>query len=205
MAYYAARTNTCLTIWPNIRKQLPEAEVHVYGAYESQQFSELHSPKNGFIIKGYVDNISKAMQNARVCLAPLRFGAGLKGKLIDAMNNGTPCIMTDIAAEGMFSREIEPNGFISKDWTEFANFSMQLYNSINTWEEKQKNGYEIINSRFNKQKFKTTFIARIKEIRATLKNHRQSNFVGGMLHHHTLQSTKYMSKWIEAKNRNGDA
>ena len=72
-------------IWPLIRKQLPTAELHVYGAYPSPKVTQLHQPKEGFLIKGRADCAQEVMQNAKVCLAPLRFGAGLKGKLIDAM------------------------------------------------------------------------------------------------------------------------
>ncbi|MEM9681002.1 MAG: glycosyltransferase family 4 protein, partial [Bacteroidota bacterium] len=90
------------TVWPLIRKQLPKAELHIYGAYPSLGHLQMTKATEGFHVKGYVDDVHAVMQKARVCLAPLRFGAGLKGKLIDAMVNGTPCMMSSIAAEGMF-------------------------------------------------------------------------------------------------------
>ena len=88
-------------IWPEIKKELPKAELHIYGAYAPQQILELHSKKEGFLIKGWIANVSEVMKNARVCLAPLRFGAGLKGKFIDAMKNGTPAVTTAIGSEGI--------------------------------------------------------------------------------------------------------
>ena len=66
-------------IWPYIRKKLPKAEIHIYGAYESQKAKQLHSEEDGFLIKGFVENINEVMQHYRVCLVPLRYGAGLKG------------------------------------------------------------------------------------------------------------------------------
>src|SRR5690606_24208238 len=69
-------------IWPLIRKKLPKVEVHVYGAYVSEKINQLNTLKDGFIIKGFAEDVNHVMQNAKVCLAPLRFGAGLKGKLI---------------------------------------------------------------------------------------------------------------------------
>ena len=88
-------------IWPLIKKQLPNAELHIYGAYPSPKVTQLHQPKDGFLIKGRADSAKEVMLNAKVCLAPLRFGAGLKGKLIDAMECGTPSVTTTIGAEAM--------------------------------------------------------------------------------------------------------
>ena len=98
---------------------MPHAELHVYGSYAQQKALQLHQPKEGFYIKGFAENVNSAMQSAKICLAPLRFGAGLKGKLIDAMKNGTPCIMSTIASEGMFG-DIEENGCIEDNPEAFA-------------------------------------------------------------------------------------
>ncbi|HUH33349.1 MAG TPA: glycosyltransferase, partial [Daejeonella sp.] len=67
-------------IWPVIRKALPEAELHIYGAYPVPKITQLHNPKEGFLIKGRANDVIAVMEAGRVCLAPLRFGAGLKGK-----------------------------------------------------------------------------------------------------------------------------
>lgn len=76
------------SIWPKIQQHLPQAQMHIYGAYTPEKAKQLHSKKDGFLIQGFAPNANHVMQSARLCLAPLRFGAGLKGKLIDAMKNG---------------------------------------------------------------------------------------------------------------------
>lgn len=188
-------------IWPLIRKKLPKAEMHLYGAYPSEKVHQLNNKKEGFIIKGFVEDINEVMRNAKVCLAPLRFGAGLKGKLIDAMLNGTPCIMTTIAAEGMFGG-FEPNGFVADDAQKFADKAIELYTDKIFWNGKQKNGFIVINARFDKHLFVSDFMYKVNAIHNNLKAHRLDNFTGQMLQQHTMQSTKYMSKWIELKNSN---
>ncbi|WP_456441295.1 glycosyltransferase [Psychroserpens sp.] len=188
------------SIWPLIRQQLPKAELHIYGAYASEKVNQLHNEKDQFLIKGYAEDVSVVMQNAKVCLAPLQFGAGLKGKLIDAMKNGTPCIMSSIAAEGMFGN-IEANGFITDDVEELVNSAIALNSNECIWKETQVNGFKIINTRFQRSDFQTDFIQMIHDVILILKVHRQENFIGQMLQHHTLQSTKFMSKWIEEKNK----
>jgi glycosyltransferase involved in cell wall biosynthesis len=176
------------------------AELHIYGAYSSQKVEQLHNLKEGFHIKGFAEDVNKVMKNARVCLAPLRFGAGLKGKLIDAMQNGTPCVMTSIASEGMFGG-LQPNGFIEDIPKEFAQKAVELYSNENTWKLYQNNGFEIINVRFNKSDFEIKLKGTIDNLTNNLEKLRLQNFTGAMMHHHSMQSTKFMSRWIEEKNK----
>jgi glycosyltransferase involved in cell wall biosynthesis len=187
-------------IWPLIREKLPEAQLHVYGAYATEKVQQLHNKKEGFIIKGWAENTEVIFTNARVCLAPLQFGAGLKGKLIDAMKFGTPSVTTNIGAEAMYHK-LPWNGFIADEPIEFALKSVELYMDEKLWKNAQQNGIEIINSCFSKEKYEKKLLKKIKNITKNLMEHRLKNFLGALLQHHTLKSTKYMSKWIEEKNK----
>ena len=188
------------TIWPLIREQLPQAVLNIYGAYPSQKVLQLHLPKEGFLIKGRAPKAQEVISNARIVLAPLRFGAGVKGKLIEAMQCGTPSVTTAIGAESMHN--ILPwNGFIADDPQSFANEAVQLYNDKKRWLAAQNNGLAIINQRYSKALFAEDFKKQILFLQANLQQHRLTNFMGAMLQHHTMNSTKYMSRWIEAKNK----
>jgi glycosyltransferase involved in cell wall biosynthesis len=189
------------TIWPLIRKQLPQADLFIYGAYASQKVNQLHNEKEGFLIKGFAEDVNEVMQQSKVCLAPIRFGAGLKGKLVDAMQNGTPCVTTTIGAEGIFGN-FDVNGFIEDIPELVASKAVQLYQDESLWQKKQLNGFKIINSRFDKTEWHQKFTSLIDETTKELHNKRKNNFTGQMLMHHTLQSTKFLSKWIEEKNNN---
>lgn len=198
---YDAVLHVKKSIWPGIRKKLPEAELHIYGAYVSRKINQLHNEKQGFLIKGFFDDVNVVMRKARINLVPLQFGAGLKGKMIDAMVNGTPCITTSIGAEGIFG-PFDPNGFVKDDWKNFTKSAIQLYTSESLWYDKQINGFVIINERFNKSYFEKCLFGAIENLQNDLYKHRSKNFMGNLLKHHTLQSTKYMSKWIQEKNKN---
>jgi hypothetical protein len=187
-------------IWPLIRQQLPDAKLQVYGAYASQKVNQLHNEQEGFLIKGYAEDLKSVMQQSKVCLAPLQFGAGLKGKLIDAMQNGTPCVMSSIASEGMFG-QLEANGFITDDIDDFVQTSVALYTNTPIWKDSQEKGFQVINTRFQRSLFESHFIQYLKDLRSILDAHRHGNFIGQMLQHHTMQSTKFMSKWIEEKHK----
>lgn len=187
-------------IWSEIREYLPKVEAHIYGAYVNQQIQQLHNPKEGFIIKGFAQNAKEVVENARIVLAPLRFGAGIKGKLTEAMLCGTPSITTTIGAEGMCSK-FPWNGFIENDSSDFALIAAQLYKSKSLWENAQLTGVDIINTIYDKEKLEAPFINKINEIQQNSEEHRTNNFLGSLLQHQTLQTTKYLSKWIEEKNK----
>jgi len=185
--------------WKSVKKQLPEAELHVYGAYISEKAKQLHNEKEGFIIKGRAENVAEVYNKSKVLLAPIPYGAGLKGKLFEAMQLGLPSITTNPGAEGM-NGDIDWNGFITSNEIEFVEKSVQLYTNKSLWEKAQKKGYEIIEKRFKKEIFANDFMNKVESLQKNLKTHRNQNFLGQILQHQSLQSTKYMSKWIEAKN-----
>jgi glycosyltransferase involved in cell wall biosynthesis len=188
------------TIWPLIKKRLPEVVLNVYGAYPSQKVLQLHNAKEGFFIMGRAIDAQEVVQEARVVLAPLRFGAGIKGKLLEAMECGTPSVTTSIGSESMHG-DLPWNGFVTDDVTDFVDAAVQLYQDKAIWQKAQQNGISIINQRYSKGLFESEFRAKIEFLRSNLEQHRLSNFMGAMLQHHTLKSTKYMSRWIEEKNK----
>jgi glycosyltransferase involved in cell wall biosynthesis len=82
------------TLWPQIRAQLPSAELHVWGAYAQDRHRHLTNKKQGFFVKGHADDCFDTLSRYRVLLAPLRFGAGIKGKVADSWAVGTPVVTT---------------------------------------------------------------------------------------------------------------
>jgi len=76
-----------------------------------------------------------------------------------------------------------------------------LFQDNTLWKSKQKNGFEIIKARFNLKEHQEVFLVKIAETITNLNRHRLNNFTGTMLQHHSLQSTKFMSRWIEEKNK----
>ena len=186
--------------WKSIKKQLPEAELHVYGAYVSEKAKQLHNEKEGFLIKGRAESVADVYSKAKVLLAPIPYGAGLKGKLFEAMQLGLPSITTKMGAEAM-NGNLDWNGFITSDENDFVEKAVELYSNKSLWETAQQNGYEIIEKRFKKELFASDFINQVECLQEHLKTHRNQNFLGQILQHQSLQSTKYMSKWIEAKNK----
>ena len=197
-------------IWPLIRKQLPKAQMHIYGAYPPPKATQLHNEKQGFLIKGWAEDAKFVIKNARVLLAPIRFGAGIKGKLSDAMECGTPSITTEVGSEGMLidSTDQKPqwNGeIISLEQMlaqpqVFADAAINAYQNSEKFSQSQQRGFEILAEQYDKATWQDSFIARLNAHQQEKEVLRQNNFFGLMLRHHSMKSTQYMAQWIEAKN-----
>lgn len=187
-------------IWPVLHLKLPEAKMMIYGAYPSQKVLQLHKPKQNFYIMGRAEDAYEVVKNAKIVLAPIRFGAGIKGKLIEAMQCGTPSVTSSIGAEAMHGN-LEWNGFIIDNPIELVDVAVLLYQDKKLWNKCQENGFEILEKRYKKSLFEEAFIMEVNSLLENLKQHRNTNFIGSILQHHLLSSTKYMSKWIEEKNK----
>jgi glycosyltransferase involved in cell wall biosynthesis len=191
-------------VWGLIRQQLPKTELHIYGAYTPPKATALHNAKEGFLIKDKAVSVQEVMQAARVCLAPLRFGAGIKTKLADAMFFGTPSVTTNIGAEGMIlehkGSDLDWAGNIADDAQSFADASVALYQDEQAWQAAQNNGYNTVNTLFNKENNQQGLLNQLFDVQNNLETHRQKNFIGLMLNHHHHRSTEFMSRWIESKN-----
>ncbi|MES2106450.1 MAG: glycosyltransferase [Pseudomonadota bacterium] len=190
-------------LWPAIRKQLPQAELHVYGSYPPPKASALHNPAQGFHMLGWAEDAHQVMAHGRVCLAPLRFGAGIKGKLADAMLCSTPSVTTPIGTEGMCG-DLPWAGAVAQDGAEFAAGAVALYQDQVKWQQAQQRGRDILQHRFARLEMAADLLLRLQDARQHQASYRQQNFTGAMLRHHMHKSTQYMSQWIAAKNRPAD-
>ncbi|GAB1464148.1 glycosyltransferase [Pedobacter sp.] len=188
------------SVWPLLRRKLPEVSLHIYGAYATEKVTQLQNTREKFFVHGRAESARETIAQHRVLLAPLLFGAGAKGKFIDAMQTGTPIASSIVGAEGM-ANGLDWAGIISDDLQTFVDETVELYRNEKIWKQAQENGITIINKLYTKQQFEVPFFNRITQITANLQLHRQQNFFGEILKHNTLQSTKYLSLWIEEKNK----
>ena len=196
-------------IWPRLRERLQACAVasrlehavqlHIYGAYPPPKAMALHNEKEGFLVRGWASDAQASLAQARVSLAPLRFGAGLKGKLSDAMVAGTPSVTTDIGAEGMAGGLPWP-GQVANDWDAFVQAALDLYVQPAQFLQAQTRGYAILQAHYQEPQLAQDLLQHLLASRAQQAQRRARNFIGAMLRHHLLKSSQYMSQWIQLKN-----
>ncbi|MEJ5057108.1 MULTISPECIES: glycosyltransferase [unclassified Pseudomonas] len=187
-------------IWPLIREQLPAAQLHIYGAYTPPKATALHNAAQGFHVMNWAEDALQVMSATRVCLAPLRFGAGIKGKIVDAMLCGTPNVTTPAGAEGMHGDNPWP-GAVTGTAREFADCAVRLYKDKDLWMNAQSQGQSLLADRYQQSVHGPALISKLLHCKQHLAKLRRNNFTGNMLRHHHHKSTQYMAQWIEAKNR----
>ena len=203
-------------IWPAIQSLLPNATMNIYGAYSDVVRKSLHNPKKNFHIKGFAPTLDHAFLNAKLLLCPLRFGAGIKGKIVDSWSYGIPVVCTPIAAEGMFTPDDNTttsssydngNSSIHNDWggliastkEEFAQSVAQLCANKSQWDKCSMRSQELIRLLYDKEHNLNVLDNAIEDVRLNLHKRREDDYVRSMLWHQSNRSTEYFSKWIECK------
>ena len=187
-------------LWPQIRKKLPKAQLHIYGAYMNQYQSQLSNEKQGFILKGRAENPLEIISNYRVSLAPLRFGAGIKGKLLESMTCGTPSVTTPIGSEGITPVSNWP-GKVCLNETDFIDSSVSLFSDEQLWIEKQQVGLSLINNQFTTTSHEELLFKKIEAINLNIEQHRSKSLLNRIINFQSKKGDKYFSKWIEEKNK----
>ncbi len=197
-------------LWPRIRADLAArgetgVELHLYGAYPPKEIMALDSPKTGLRVFGPAEESITTLRNYRACLAPIRFGAGIKGKIADAWAAGIPVVTTPIGAEGMEASGGAPfAGVVAKSEAEFVNESAALYQDELRADGLRDLGGGALTAVYSATSNRREFLARIDSLISTpsaLETHRQKNLVGRVLRNESHGRTKYLSKWIEEKNK----
>lgn len=186
-------------LWPAIRQSLPGVNLQIWGAYPPPKATALHNPKQGFYINGWADDAQAELSKARLLVAPIPFGAGQKGKILEAAMVGTPTVTTAVGAEGLADLAAFP-GTVCDDDEAFIAAVVALYQDPARWQAASQQTTSLV-QQFQFELHQQRIYSQLEAVRAELDAHRAANFVGAMLKHHHHRSTKYMGQWIEAKNR----
>ena len=133
-------------IWPRIRRTLPDAALQLVGSHMTPEIAALAC--DGVVAVGWVPDLSGVLSGARVMLAPLRYGAGLKGKVGQALSVGLPVVTTSVGAEGMLG---PANGrpthlSVEDDLETFAKAAVSLHEHGELWLEQAGAGRAYIDA-----------------------------------------------------------
>ncbi|AZQ44271.1 glycosyltransferase [Nonlabens ponticola] len=185
-------------IWPAIRKLDPNVHLYIYGANPTAEAMAMHHPDDHFHIRAQTPDIHKVLSTHRVMLAPLRFGAGLKGKLYDALLNGLPTVMTPIAAESMYVENFMP-GVVVDDLDQFATAAVSLYRDGTRWNLYQQYSSFNLNTLYEDTAFAKSVQLKINDLQRDPSSNAQT-FIHEMLSYHGQEHFKFKGYWIRLKN-----
>ena len=210
-------------VWPRVRAALPAAQLSLIGSHPTKEVMALHAPHDGVHVKGYVSNerLRKLLRLSRVLIAPLRFGAGLKGKVLEAWSHGTPVVTTPIGAEGM----VDPHGarynphyglnhhdhcdvddvpawgglHRATDAPGIAADAVRLHSDRSLWASCRGVARRLCTTLFDETRVLDELRMVVQIALAQITERRRSDYCGAALWHHRQRSTELLAKYIELK------
>ena len=129
----------CDAVMPLVRRELPSVRLTLAGADPTRAVRALAS--SDVEVTGYITDAAAVLSRARVFAAPLRFGAGTKGKVVYALAHGIPVVTTPVGAEDLFSVNDYDDAFA--DASAFAERIVRVYQSREEWEELVTRGRDV--------------------------------------------------------------
>lgn len=135
------------SVFPRVRERLPDVRFHCIGGDVPDEIAALASHV-GMLVHGHVPDITPYMEGARVAVAPLRFGAGVKGKVNLSMAHGQPVVATSCAVEGMHLRADE-DVLVADAPDAFADAVVRAYADEALWQRLAANGLENVARHFS--------------------------------------------------------
>lgn len=148
-------------VMPALWEELPELQLEVLGANPTPAVRELQGPRVNVV--GFVPDPIERLSHARVHVHPLRFGAGIKLKLIDTMAAGLPFVTTPTGAEGLGLGELEEL-IVADEPNELARRALALYRDRELWEHVQAGLLDAARSRFGRDGFRRTLVEAFAQV-----------------------------------------
>ncbi len=133
-------------VWPAISKAVPDATLRICGSHMPKEFYEYAS--DTISIDGFIPDLEEFLAGLKLTIAPLRFGAGLKGKVASSIGAGVPCVGTDIAFEGMAEKALKAIKFEANTPEAFAKHCAALYLNEKKWEKASVAGVNYHNDNY---------------------------------------------------------
>jgi GT2 family glycosyltransferase/glycosyltransferase involved in cell wall biosynthesis len=133
-------------IWPRIHAQIPDMTFHLIGSKAPEKIRALDG--DGVRFHGFVKSLDPWLDGCRLAVAPLRYGAGIKGKVNMSMARGQPVVATPMAVEGMFAQSGR-DVLIAECEDDFADAVVRLYTDEDLWNRISLGGLENVRQYFS--------------------------------------------------------
>ncbi|MDO5505532.1 MAG: glycosyltransferase family 4 protein [Pseudoxanthomonas suwonensis] len=157
---YGHRPNVDAVEWllaeilPHVQARLPQVTLHLVGGGMPQWLQQRAQALPGVRVHGHVPELEPLLDQARVGLAPLRFGAGVKGKVNQSLANGLPMVATRVAVEGMTLRDATEI-LVADDGASFAAQIVRLHEDAALWQRLADNGRRHMRAHFSREQAKS--------------------------------------------------
>jgi GT2 family glycosyltransferase len=150
-------------ILPRLRDSHPHLRLHLVGADPPADILALADGQNA-IVRGHVPDLDALLDRSRIALAPLRYGAGVKGKINHSLARGLPMVATTNAVEGMRLEHGE-SVLVADDAAAFADAIRHLHDNPALWQRLRQGGLENTRRYFSEDAARTELRAFLEQLR----------------------------------------
>ncbi|HWL79431.1 MAG TPA: glycosyltransferase [Roseomonas sp.] len=150
-------------IWPKVRHALPTVKLEIIGSNAPAKVRQLDDPGAGVIVRGFVQDLHPVLARVRLTVAPLRFGAGIKGKVAMSLAAGVPCVATPIASEGMGLVEGE-NVLLGNDADALAAAIVRAHEDAALWKQLSTGGRAVMRNRYSLESVGGRFLVLVRSL-----------------------------------------
>ena len=159
------------SIWPLVRARLPGVRFYVLGSKIPQEILSIEN--DDVIVVGYVEDLSSYLDRCRISVVPLRYGAGMKGKIGTSMSYGVPCVGSPIAVEGLGLNDGE-HILVGEEPADFAEKVVRLYSDENLWNQLSANGLSFVEKNWSIEAGERRLLEFLHHVQAQLSRYDQS-------------------------------
>ncbi|MCH8569419.1 MAG: glycosyltransferase family 4 protein [Balneolales bacterium] len=189
---------------PEIRRRNKDIVLHIAGTYADSHIAGKLRKTEGIHYHGHLKEaeLIEHIRSCRLVLAPLTFGAGIKGKVLKSIATGSPVICSPYAAEGIFEANTPLWQLcVGSDYDDFIRKTLHFLQDDTEWLRLLTESQELLQQKFSKTKADGDLMAKLTHVLSNLKEHRNGHFLGSVIWHQSLRSSDYMTRWIEEKNK----
>ena len=192
----AATLQRIIEMWPNMLKIQPESSLIIFGAYYPESLINKVNKLKQVSFRGWVEDLDTILLNYQFLLSPTPFGAGLKGKVLQSINNGLICLCSSLASEGIDVESRSQLMHLNRE-REYLNTIENINNNSEILEKEQSIQFELLDhfSDFSND----SWIANLTKER----NSKTSEILKQVMRHSTINSTENLGKYLTLKtNKN---
>jgi GT2 family glycosyltransferase/Flp pilus assembly protein TadD len=141
----------CHEIFPRVQKAIPGIKLWIVGSNPTNEVKALAD--ESVIVTGWVKDTKPYLDQSRISVVPLRYGAGMKGKVGEALSHGLPVITTPVGSEGMGIINGD-HAIVVESVDEWIDHIKRLYHNEALWNRLSKNGQDLISSQYGSDKIR---------------------------------------------------
>jgi len=185
-----------IEMWPKILKIQPKSSLFIYGAYYPESLRNKANKLKQVSFLGWVEDLNETLFNYQFLLSPTPFGAGIKGKILQSINNGVTCLCSSLASEGIDMENRSLFMHLNSE-NEYLNSIESILHNSEILEREQSIQSELLRhfSDFSNDSWITNL--------SVEGNSKASEILKQVMRHSTINSTENLGKYLTLKtNKN---